>query len=275
MINTKSDLVADGAYLKALADNPAKAAVHITMITSNEEVIKKLEPGAPTYARRLEAIRKLNEAGVRAIPRIEPFLFLLTDQPDEVEKYMTDIWDAGARHLTFDTYSYTANNSGLRQNFINEGYDYDRMFEAGCDSQPFGSLLLGKFMKLFRDRGFSVSSFDMGNVPSNDDAICCEVGDWFEGGWNYGSTVFAARYIASKKGQPVTWGMFENYVDKKGGFLTEELKQEVKHLWNLEGNVAYCHRWAAGMTPTGRDENGLIWRLDKTDYRETLINETI
>lgn len=275
MINTKSDLVADDVYLKALTDNKAKAAVHITMITSNEEVTKKLEPGAPTYDRRLAAMRKLNDAGVLGIPRIEPFLFLLTDQPDDVEKYMQDIWDAGARHITFDTYSYTANNSGLRQNFINEGYDYDRMFEAGCDSQPFGSLLLGKFMQLFKDRGFSCSSFDMGNVPSNDQDVCCEVTDWFKGGWNYGSTVFAARFIADQKGRPVTWFMYETYVDLHGGFLTEDLRREVKELWNLGGNMAYSHKWAAGMTPTGRDENGIVWRLNKIDHRETLINNTI
>lgn len=275
MINTKSNLVANDDYVRALADNTARAAVHITMITSNEIVTQKLEPGAPSYAERLQALKILNDAGVRAVPRIEPFLYLLTDQPDEVEQYMQDIWDAGARHITFDTYSYTANNSGLRQNFINEGYDYDRMFEAGCDSQPFGSLLLGKFMQLFRDRGFSCSTFDMGNAPSNDQAVCCEVTDWFQGGWNYGSTVYAARFISDRKGKPTAWKDFEAFVDKHGGFLTEELKREVKELWNLGGNMAYSHKWAAGMTPAGRDEDGIIWRLDKSDYRENLIKDVI
>jgi DNA repair photolyase len=275
MINTKSNLVATDDYVKALADNKARSAVHITMITSDEEISKKLEPGAPSYAKRLEAVKILNDAGVLAIPRIEPFLYLLTDDPDKVAQYMEDIWEAGARHITFDTYSYTANNSGLRQNFINEGYDYDRMFEAGADSQPFGSLLLGKFMELFRARGFSCSSFDMGNSPSNDQDICCEVTDWFKGGWNYGSTVMAARFIASRKGKPTKWKDFEAYVYKYGGFLTPELRQEVKELWNLGGNMAYSHKWAAGMTPTGRDEDGIIWRLNNIDFRETLINDTI
>jgi len=275
MINTKSDLVATDPYVKALADNKAGSAVHITMITNNEKICKELEPGAPPYAKRLSALKILNDAGVLAIPRIEPFLYLITDERDYVEKYMEDIWEAGARNITFDTYSYTANNSGLRQNFINEGYDYDRMFEAGCDSQPFGSILLSKFMELFRERGFSCSTFDMGNVPSNDQSICCEVGHHFKGGWNYGSTVMAARFISKRKGKNTTWGMFEKYVDKHGGFLTEELKMEVKHLWNLEGNVAYSHRWSAGMIAVGRDENGIIWRLDESDYRETLINETL
>jgi hypothetical protein len=275
MINTKSDLVATDDYVKALADNPAKSAVHITMITSDEVIAKKLEPGAPSYAKRLEALKILNQAGIRAIPRIEPFLFLLTDDHAHVDQYIEDILDAGATHMTFDTYSYTANNSGLRQNFINEGYDYDRMFEAGCDSQPFGSLLLSKFMDLFRARGISCSTFDMGNSPSNDQSICCEVEDWFKGGWNYGSTVMAARFIAGRKELHTSWKDYEAYVYKYGGFLTEELRMEVKHLWNLEGNVAYSHRWAAGIVPCGKDEDGLIWKLDNTDYRKNLINETL
>jgi hypothetical protein len=115
----------------------------------------------------------------------------------------------------------------------------------------------------------------MGNVPSNDQSICCEVTDWFKGGFNYGSTVYAARYIASKKGKPVTWKMFDNFVYKRGGFLTEELKREVKELWNLGGNMAYSHKWAAGMVPAGRDEDGIIWRLGNNDDRETLINNTL
>jgi len=274
MLNSKSDLPSQGEYLRALADNPAKAAVHITIITSSEEINKKLEPGAPTYARRLQAIKDLTDAGVRAVPRIEPYLFLLTDQREDVEQYMDDMWNAGARHITFDTYSYTANNSGIRQEFINEGYDYDRMFLAGADSQPLGSLLLGKFMDLFRQRGFSCSTFDMGNNPTNAQSICCEVEDWFDSGWNYGCTVMAARFIG-KRGRPTSWEDFVRYVDKHGGFLTDELKSEVHHLWNLEGNMAYSHRWAAGLIPCGRDENGLIWTKDNSDYRENLIKEII
>jgi DNA repair photolyase len=276
MINTKSDLVGTDPYIRALADNPARAAVHVTLITSNEDVLKKLEPGAPTYAQRLQAIRNLTAAGVRVVARIEPYLFLLTDQPDDVHKYMEDMWSAGVRNITFDTYSYTAGNTGLRQNFINVNYDYDRMYMAGCDSQPFGSLLLGKFMELFRARGFSCSTFDIGNAPTNNQSICCEVEDWFDGGWNYGCTVMAARYVVQQEGKHVTWHKFEAYVLRHGGWLTEDLRLEVKHLWNLEGNVAYSHRWATGLTPIGRDEDGLIWMYTPgTDYREQLILETL
>ncbi|MCH8326631.1 MAG: hypothetical protein IIB83_08775 [Bacteroidetes bacterium] len=61
---------------------------------------------------------------------------------------MADIKDAGVQHITFDTYSYTAKNPGIKQSFINAGIDYERTFLVGCDSQALGSLMLGEFMKM-------------------------------------------------------------------------------------------------------------------------------
>lgn len=276
MINTKSALIGSDDYVKALSTNKAGAAVHVTAISSNNDTLKKLEPGAPSYADRLQGIRNMSKAGIRVVARIEPYLFLLNDRKEEVDQYMHDMWDAGVRHITFDTYSYTANNSGIRQSFMNKGYDYDRIFLVGCDSQPLGSLLLGKFMDLFREFGFSCSTFDMGNVPTNDQSICCEVGDWFKGGFNYGCTVMAARFIKERGMKQTSWRRFDKYVIKNGGWLSDTLKKEVKELWNLGGNVAYSHRWADGLTPVGRDENGLIWIYDQTkNERESLLEQIL
>ena len=108
----------------------------------------------------------------------------------------------------------------------------------------------------------------MGNVRTNDQSICCEVTDWFKGGWNYGCTVMAARFIIDRNGLPTTWGQFEEWVITNGGFLSQEIRMDVKKLWNLEGNVAYSHRWAVGVVPVGRDENGLIWKAESTDLHE-------
>jgi len=276
MINSKASLPGTRSYLKALSENKGGTAIHITLISSSNEILKALEPGAPTYEERIQAMAELVSAGVRVVARIEPYLFLLNDDPDEIAKYMDDVWLTGVRNITFDTYSYTAQNQGIRQSFINAGYDYDRLFMAGSDSQPLGSLLLGKFMELFRDYGFSCSTFDLGNVPSNDQSICCEVGDWFKGGFSYGCTVMAARYIKERGATHTSWTDYVKWVDEHGGFLTEALKQEVKLLWNLGGNVAYSHRWAVGLTPVGSDSDGHIWTYSpETDYRETLLNSTI
>jgi DNA repair photolyase len=215
MINTKSDLIAEDGYIKAMVENKGKAAVHITLISSDDLLLKKLEPGAPNYARRVKAMKKLCDAGIRVVARIEPYMVFLNDAPERVQQYLEEVWEAGVRHITFDTYSYSANNPGIRRNFQLSGYDYDRTFLLTTDSQPIGSILLSKFMDLFRDKGFKCSTFDLGNVPSNDDGVCCcEVGGWFEGvtGFNYGSAVSAIRFIQSKKGKSVGWKDYESWV---------------------------------------------------------------
>lgn len=276
MINTKSDVVGRDEYVRALADNRGKAAVHITMISSNNKILKDLEPGAPSFEKRLEAGRALTEAGVRVVARIEPFLVFINDHPDDVQDYMERVWQAGIRHITFDTYSYTAHDPGIRSTFISQGYDWDRLFLLGCDSQGLGSLLLGKFMEMFQERGFQCSTFDMGNMPINNQTVCCEVGDWFEGGFNYGCTVVAARYIRERGLAPTSWHDFETYVNAHGGFLTEALKADVKRLWNIEGNNAYSPNWSAGIEPCGRDEHGIIWNFKpNSDFRQDILEGLI
>ena len=274
MINTKASLVGEDAYVRALSENPAKAAVHITLLTPNDEVNKRLEPGAPSYEKRIEAAKNLASAGVRVVMRIEPFLYLLNDKKEDMRKYMEDIKKAGVHNITFDTYSYTAHNPGIRQSFINNGYDFDRMFIAGCDSQKLGSILLRDFIQEFRKEGFSCSTFDMGNVPGNNQDICCEVTDLFkEGSWNYGCTVMAARYIVKQKGKPVTWAEFRDWVNEKGGFLSDTLEREVHELWNIEGNSAYSVAWAQGLTSVGWDENGIVWAyLPEIDERQEMLD---
>jgi len=276
MINTKSDLVGHEDYLEALGSNEGRTAVHVTVISSNDQILKTLEPGAPPFDKRVEACERLAGAGVRPVARIEPYLVFLCDSPDEVEEYMERMWEAGVRHITFDTYSYTAHNPGIRQDFINCGVDFERLFLLGCDSQGLGSLLLGKFMELFRERGFSCSTFDIGNAASNSQTICCEVGDWFQGGWNYGCTVIAARFIKSRGTQPTRWKDFVEHVEEHGGFLSEALRMDVHRLWNVEGNEAYASNWCQGIEPVGADEDGIVWHyLEGDDFRERLLEECL
>ena len=273
MLNTKSALVGEDPYVEALSENQAGSAVHITMITSDESLLKRIEPGAPSFAARIKAAKTLIDAGVRVVARIEPYLAFITDDREQVEDYMDQCWDAGIRHITFDTYSYSANNPGIRASFIREGFDFERLFIVGCDSQAIGSLLLDKFMDLFRDRGFSCSSFDVGCAPTNNQTICCEVGDLFQGGFNLGSIVAAARFIIERGRTPTRWTDYEEYVNENGGFLSEKLRQEVHRLWNVQGNNAYAVNWSAGIEPVGADHNGIVWNYDQAyDHRGEILN---
>lgn len=272
MINTKSDLPGEGRYLEALARNKGKAAIHFTLISSDEAWLKKVEPGAPTFKRRLEAAKKLVDAGVRVVARIEPWMAFLNDDKPMVDDYITQIKAAGIRHLTLDSYSYSAKGKGLAENFNKMGMDFQRMFLLSSDSQGLSSLLLGKFMEYFRSHGLECSTFDQGNVPANEDWICCSVGDWFEG-FNWGSGVIAVKFIKEAAGRVVRWSDFDRFVISKGGWLSSKLRHEVKMLWNGEGDAAWHLSWAAGLLPSGSDEDGLLWRWDaQDDFRITTYN---
>lgn len=127
-------------------------------------------------------------------------------------------------------------------------------------------------MKIFRAKGFSCSTFDLGCVPNNDQAICCEVGDWFKGGFNWGSIVGAIRLIRDRGLTPTSWGDFENWVEGKGGFLTPQLKLSVHELWNVQGNDAYSVVWGQGITPVGWNDSGIVWQYrEGEDFRKDMV----
>jgi len=276
MVNTKSDLIGREDYVDALVSNPSKSAVHMTMISSSNELNKKLEPGAPNFQKRVRACRELWKAGIRIVARIEPFMVFLNDQEHEVQDWIAEMNYAGVRHITFDTYSYSAQMPGIRRGIERQGIDFDRMFLLMSDSQWLGSLLLGKFMDYMRTFDFSCSTFDFGNVPHNDQWVCCEVGDWWppsKAGFSMGNTLSAIRYICGKHPHLVTWGDFETFVNFNGGWLSDSLQETVYQAWNLLGNLAYFPDWAQGIEPMGFDEKGQrIWAYDADfDFREEML----
>jgi len=270
MINTKSALLGeDPEYLRVLSEG--KAAVHLTLITHREELRKRLEPNAPSVDRRLRAARNLVEAGVRVVARMEPFIVGMTDE--DARGYFSLLREVGIKNITLDTYSYSAVGTQVRELFFRKGLDLDKIQLLNCDSQPLASYWLGEFMEEARREGFSCSTFDMGNVPDNDQNICCEVEDWFTGStFNWGSTVGAIRFVKMKRGKPCRWKDFVEWVEEKcGGFLTDKLQEACKRSWN--GEDAYGLVWAKGMEPVGLDEDGIVWRYSEelSDFRQVLV----
>lgn len=272
MINTKSDLIGEDKYLNLMNESKIKPAIHVTLISSDENLLKKIEPGAPSFENRLNACKRLSDIGVRIIARIEPWMIFLNDEKNKVEEYIYKIKEAGIKHLTFDSYSYSAKGRGIIENFKLLGIDFDRMFLLSSDSQWLSSFLLGEFMKYFRQNDLKVSTFDQGNVMDNDDMICCSVDDWYPScGFNWGCGVIAIRFIKMNKGRYTRWKDFEKFVNDKGGFLNSKLKLEVKKIWNGIGDAAWPIYWSKDLIPMGQDEDGIIWKYEKYDFRKYIL----
>ena len=97
-IITKSDLVVrDIDLIKRISK--VYAAVSITITTMDEELAKKIEPNAPSPKKRIEALKKLSQAGIYAGITLMPLLPYLTDNEENVKEILNAAKRAGAKYI--------------------------------------------------------------------------------------------------------------------------------------------------------------------------------
>ncbi|PIR21696.1 MAG: hypothetical protein COV44_11855 [Deltaproteobacteria bacterium CG11_big_fil_rev_8_21_14_0_20_45_16] len=77
VIFTRSDLLATDEYLSLL--DPKLAAIQYSISSTNEELLRKIERGAPSAKRRLTALKKISEAGFWTTVRINPVFPIYPD----------------------------------------------------------------------------------------------------------------------------------------------------------------------------------------------------
>jgi DNA repair photolyase len=98
-IVTKSNLILrDLELLQRVAKNNI-LAVSVTVTTLNPSLARILEPRAPRPDLRLEAVRKLNQAGVSAGLNCAPVLPGITDAPRDLEALVRATAEAGGQHI--------------------------------------------------------------------------------------------------------------------------------------------------------------------------------
>lgn len=119
-IVTKSNLVTRDIDLLApmAAEGLAKVAISIT--TLDPVLARKMEPRAPTPAKRLEAIRQLSAAGVPVAVMVAPILPGLTDH--EIEKILAAAWEAGAREAGYVLLRLPLEVKDLVRGWLEENY---------------------------------------------------------------------------------------------------------------------------------------------------------
>jgi DNA repair photolyase len=95
-ILTKSTLILRDLDLLAAAASRTTVRVNFSIGTLDEHVWKLTEPGTPHPRRRVEAVRKLNDAGVPCGVLIAPILPELSDHPDQLAEVVDAVIEAGA-----------------------------------------------------------------------------------------------------------------------------------------------------------------------------------
>jgi DNA repair photolyase len=98
-IVTKSNLVMRDVDLLLAVAAHNRLFVNLTITTLNTELARILEPRAPRPDLRLEAMRKLNEAGVPAGVICAPVLPGITDSPRDLEALVRAVSEAGGKYI--------------------------------------------------------------------------------------------------------------------------------------------------------------------------------
>jgi DNA repair photolyase len=98
-IVTKSNLVLrDIEVLQQIAANN-RLYVNITITTLTTELARILEPRAPRPDLRMEAVQKLNQAGISAGVSCAPLMPGITDSPRDLEALVRATAKAGGKHI--------------------------------------------------------------------------------------------------------------------------------------------------------------------------------
>ncbi len=102
-ITTKSPLVTrDTALLQRIAEcSPVR--VHVSLITTDRDLARRIEPRSPTPESRLRAVARLRAAGIDAGMFVMPVLPGITDGPEALDALVRATAAAGATHLVAAT----------------------------------------------------------------------------------------------------------------------------------------------------------------------------
>jgi DNA repair photolyase len=99
LIITKSPLVTRDIDLLSRIARRSTLTVHVSLITIDRDLARRLEPRAPTPDARLRALTRLSDAGIDAGVNCMPVLPGITDNPADLDALVRAVAATGATHL--------------------------------------------------------------------------------------------------------------------------------------------------------------------------------
>ena len=85
---TKSDLILRDLDLLKKINEKAKVVVQMTLTTADDDLCRILEPNVCVTSRRVEVLRKLNEAGIPTVVWLCPILPYINDTEDNINSIL-------------------------------------------------------------------------------------------------------------------------------------------------------------------------------------------
>jgi DNA repair photolyase len=98
-ITTKGALVLRDIELLQRIQKRSSVSVHVSLISTDAALLRRIEPWAPPPEVRLEVMRRLVEAGIETWLGLAPVLPLLTDDEKTLDELMGRVAATGVRHF--------------------------------------------------------------------------------------------------------------------------------------------------------------------------------
>ncbi|MEO7368059.1 MAG: radical SAM protein [Gemmatimonadaceae bacterium] len=99
VIISKSPLITRDIDVLSRINRHSDLSIHISLITLNRDLARRLEPRSPTPEARVRGLARLREAGIDAGVNCMPVLPGITDNPSELEALVKRVSEAGATYV--------------------------------------------------------------------------------------------------------------------------------------------------------------------------------
>ncbi len=99
VVITKSPLITRDIDVLSRINRHSDLSIHISLITLDRDLARRIEPRAPTPEARVRALSRLREAGIDAGINCMPVLPGITDNPSDLEALVKRVSEAGATYV--------------------------------------------------------------------------------------------------------------------------------------------------------------------------------
>lgn len=157
---TKSPLIARDADLLAELAHRHRVSVHISLLSLDAGLLRRLEPRTPVPAARLRAVTRLAGAGVPVGLLIAPILPGLSDSVASLRSLMVAAKDAGARWAAGDPLRMNTPTRRLLLPWLEREHPdlaerYARHYRQGANvSRPYAAAVRDRLRRLQHEVGF-------------------------------------------------------------------------------------------------------------------------
>jgi DNA repair photolyase len=148
MITTKGAGILHDLDLLARIQKRSQLRVHVSLISPDAELLRRLEPLAPPAVVRIEMMRRLVEAGIEVSHTIAPILPGITDREADLDELLLRVSEAGVRAFTYNPLFL---RSPTRENYLRfVAAEFPRYLAAYQEAYARSAYLGGTYRKRLR-----------------------------------------------------------------------------------------------------------------------------